>query len=576
MVLLQRIKHIAIATAVLIIVLWISSIQYDRIDVTGDKRYTLNPSTVTFLEELQDTIRFSVYLHGELPLAFAKMKREVNDMLNEYKRIGGAHVQILFIDPASLSKGKNSIQNTYKRLMQYGLKPYTIQEEDEQGKLVQRYILPGIIVSTSQKYVPINLLANALGNSTEEQIYNALQQLEYQCIKSMKQLTAKKRKNIAFLTDHKELDFQYVFDATMLLMEQYNVDRISTQQLFDSITKYDVVILAKPRTALSEAHKYILDQFVMHGGNLLIATDNVGVNIDSLQIRSHTTAYPLQLNSSDLFFNFGFRINNTIVLDNQCATIPFNISPLGMPPRFEPAPWYYYPLLKPLRNSHHPITHAIDVVKAEFASSLDTLEGNGTIQKHILLASSAYSRTIGVPNPVGFSILDNVPDKTFFNTYYLPIAVLFEGSYNSLYKNRTAPIDTELIPKQFSPLYSSDSTKIIVISDGDIFKNEIEIRENDTIPKPMHYYKYFAVDKRIYTGNKDFFLNSVNYLCGDQELLNIRSRELKIRLLNKTRVVNERTYWQILNIAAPILILIIIAGVVLFIRKQKFGKKYVG
>ncbi|HON53610.1 MAG TPA: hypothetical protein PLS12_10415, partial [Bacteroidales bacterium] len=167
-------------------------------------------------------------------------------------------------------------------------------------------------------------------------------------------------------------------------------------------------------------------------------------------------------------------------------------------------------------------------------------------------------------------------DKTFFNTYYLPIAVLFEGSYNSLYKNRTAPIDTELIPKQFSPLYSSDSTKIIVISDGDIFKNEIEIRENDTIPKPMHYYKYFAVDKRIYTGNKDFFLNSVNYLCGDQELLNIRSRELKIRLLNKTRVVNERTYWQILNIAAPILILIIIAGVVLFIRKQKFGKKYVG
>ncbi|HON53175.1 MAG TPA: Gldg family protein, partial [Bacteroidales bacterium] len=159
-------------------------------------------------------MRFSVYLHGELPLAFAKMKREVNDMLNEYKRIGGAHVQILFIDPASLSKGKNSIQNTYKRLMQYGLKPYTIQEEDEQGKLVQRYILPGIIVSTSQKYVPINLLANALGNSTEEQIYNALQQLEYQCIKSMKQLTAKKRKNIAFLTDHKELDFQYVFDAT--------------------------------------------------------------------------------------------------------------------------------------------------------------------------------------------------------------------------------------------------------------------------------------------------------------------------------------------------------------------------
>jgi ABC-2 type transport system permease protein len=169
---------------------------------------------------------------------------------------------------------------------------------------------------------------------------------------------------------------------------------------------------------LSEAQKYILDQFVMHGGNLLIATDNVGEILIRYKFVRILQPIHYKLNSSDLFFNFGFRINNTIVLDNQCATIPFNISPLGMPPRFEPAPWYYYPLLKPLRNSHHPITHAIDVVKAEFASSLDHIRREWNHTKTILLASSAYSRTIGLPNPVGFSILDNVPDKTFFNTYY--------------------------------------------------------------------------------------------------------------------------------------------------------------
>lgn len=576
MALFKRTQHIIIAIAIVFAINWIASIQYGRLDLTEDNRYTLHASTVDFLENLQDTIRFSVYLHGDLPLSFNKMKREVNDMLNEYKRIGGAHVQILFIDPASLATGKNSIQNTYKRLMQYGLKPYTIQEEDEQGKLVQRYIIPGIIVSTSEKYVPLNLLANALGNSSEEQIYNSLQQLEYFCIKSMKQLTVKKRKNIAFITDHKELDFQQVFDATMLLMEQYNVDRITTQQLFDSITKYDVAILAKPLTAFSEAHKYIIDQFVMHGGNLIIAADNIGVNVDSLQRVSHTTAYPLQLNCSDLFFNFGIRIHNTILLDNQCASIPFNVSPLGSAPRFEPAPWYYYPLLKPLKQQPHAITHNIDVVKAEFASTLDTLEGNGTITKQVLLASSAYSRTIGVPNPVGFSILDNIPDKNFFNAYYLPVAVLLEGSYNSLYKNRPTPIEQNSIPPTFTPKFSSDSTKIIVISDGDIFKNEIEVRGNDTVPKPMHYYKYFAVDRRVYTGNKDFFLNSVNYVCGDEELLTVRSREMKIRLLNKTRVVQERKYWQIVNIGAPLILLILSAGIMMWIRKRKFGKTYVG
>lgn len=576
MAVFKRIQYIIGAIAILLIVQWIASVQYGRIDLTEDKRYTLNPSTIEFLENLQDTIRFSVYLHGDLPLSFIKMKREVQDMLNEYKRIGGAHVQILFIDPASLGKGKNSIQNTFKRLMQYGLKPYTIQEEDEQGKLVQRYILPGIIVSTAEKFVPLNLLANALGNSPEEQIYNSLQQLEYLSLKSMKQLTAQKRKNIAFITDHNELDFQQVFDATMLLMEQYNVDRVTTQQLLDSITKYDVAIVAKPLRGFSEAHKYIIDQFVMHGGNLVIAADNIGVNVDSLQRVSHTTAYPLQLNCSDLFFNFGFRIQNNILLDNQCATIPFNVSPLGTAPRFEPAPWYYYPLLKPLKNSSHAITHKIDVVKSEFASTLDTLEGNGTITKQVLLASSAYSRTIGLPNPVGFSILDNVPDKNFFNAYYLPVALLLEGSYNSLYKNRPTPIDKTLIPKSFTPKYSSDSSKIIVISDGDIFKNEIEVRGNDTVPKPMHYYKYFAVDRRVYTGNKDFFLNSINYVCGDEELLQVRSRELKIRLLNKTRAVNERLYWQLFNNAIPILLLVISAGIIVWIRKQKLGKKYVG
>ena len=568
-------KKILISLIVLILINWISGIQYARFDLTEEKRYTLTPATEKFISEMQDTIRFSVYLDGELPISFTKMKRDVSDLLNEFKRIGGAHIQIMFIDPASLGEGEKSLQNTYKRLMQYGLKPYTIQEEDETGKMEQQYIIPGIVISTSQRYVPVNLLSTAIGSTTEEQIYSALQQMEYQCMKSMKQLTAKTHTNIAFLIDQKELDFPYVYDATLSLMEGYNVDRISTKNLLDSMAKYKVLIIAKPQTPFTERDKYIIDQFVMHGGNILYAGESMSVDPDSLKIQSNIMAYGLDLNNIDLLFNWGVRINYDVILDLNCASIPINLNDPGMQPRFEPAPWYYYSLTRPTKQGHL-ITKNIDVVKTEFASTLDTVEGNGSIKKSILLTSSAFAQSLALPVPVGFGILNIAPSEDNFRKAYIPTSVLLEGQINSLYANRQSIIPFNELPKNFTQLKSSKASKIIVVSDGDVFKNEIEVNGTDTLPKPMQFYKYFAIDKREYTGNKTFFLNAVNYLCDDEELLTIRSRELKIRLLNKVRIVEEKQYWQFFNIVIPIIILGVGGAVVLFIRKRKYSKKYVG
>lgn len=563
-----------IAIVACVAILALSGIKHIRFDLTEEGRYTLSEETISTLENLNDTIRVTIYLTGDLPMSFVKMEREVSDLLNEFQQIAGKQKFLIkFIDPQTIGDPK-SYKHTLQRLRDsYGLAPYTIQEEDETGKMTQRFIVPGMIVSTSQSFVTVNLLSNALGNSPEEQINEALKNLEYQCVKAISQLTAQKRKNIAFLTGHGEIPLLYCYNATISLLDLYNVDRVTTEQLLDSIQKYDVLIVAEPTKAFSEQDKFILDQYIMNNGNVLFLTDDISVNIDSLKTSSYTFALPKDLNLSDLLFNLGIRINPTILLDNQCAKIPMNVAAYGEQARFAPVPWFYYPLFKPAKESHL-ITKNIDVVKAEFASTIDTLEGNGTMTKTVLLTSSAYARVVNAPNTVGFQILQNEPNKDFFNKYYVPTAVLIEGQCNSLYQTRKSPL--EKTPESFVRKNQSDESRIIVVSDGDVIRNEIDVTNGDTVPKPLYFYKYFSFDKRAYTGNLDFFVNAVSYLCGDSNLLAIRSREITIRLLNKNRTIEEKTYWQLFNIVLPILLISLIGVIIFFVRKYKYSKKYVG
>lgn len=571
----KTLKNIAIAVVALVLVLWISSLKHFRFDLTEEGRFTLTNSTKEILENLDDTIRVSVYLTGDLPLSFVKMEREVSDLLTEFQEIAGKDKFLFkFIDPQAIGDAKNFKHTISCLNKDYGLAPYTIQEEDETGKMTQRYVIPGMIISTPQSFVTVNLLLNAMGNTPEEQINEALQNLEYQCIKSIRQLTAKERKNIAFLTGNGEHPLVYTYNATVSLLDLYNVDRITPTQLLDSITKYDVIIVDEPTKAFTEEEKFIIDQYLMNNGNMMFLSDNITVSMDSLKTSSFTYAMPKELNISDLLFNIGVRINQTMVLDNQCAKIPMNTSNFGEQPRFAPVPWYYFPLFKPQK---HLITKGIDVVKAEFASSLDTVEGNGNLTKTILLTSSAYSRVIQTPNMVGFEVLNNEPNKDFFNKYYIPTAILIEGDCKSLFQSRKSPIcEDTLRTKKFVQKDSSKQNRIIVVSDGDIIRNEIEVTNGDTIPKPLYVYKYFSFDKRAYVGNLDFFINAVSYLCGDDDLLSIRSKEITIRLLNKNRIVEEKTIWQTINVLIPILLIIIIGVLIYVIRNHKYSKKYVG
>ena len=574
---LSIVKNVAIAVGVLMLILFLSSLVHKRFDVTEEKRFTLTEATQDCLENLTDTIRVTCYLTGDLPLSFVKMEREVSDMLQEFQqKAGKSNFMVKFIDPQSIGDKKN-FKHTISRLNKdYGLAPYTIQEEDENGKITQRFIIPGLIVSTSQKFVTVNMLSNTMGNSPEEQINEALQNFEYQCIKAIKQLTATERKNIAFLTGQDEIPLLYSYNATVALLDLYNVDRVSTQQLLDSIQKYDALIIAEPTKPFTEQDKAVIDQYLMFNGNVFFLSDNITVSMDSLKKSAVTYAFPKDLNISDLLFNWGVRINNTILLDNQCAKIPMNTAAFGEQPRFTPVPWYYFPLFRP--HDSHLITKNIDVVKSEFASSIDTIEGNCNLQKTVLMTSSAYARVLATPNMVGFNVLQNTPNKEFFNKYFVPTAVLMEGQCKSLYQSRKSPLvgSTLEIPDSFVRKEESEQNRIIVVSDGDIIRNEIEVTNGDTVPKPLYFYKYFSFDKRMYTGNLDFFVNAVSYLCGDSDLLSIRAREIKIRLLNKSKLVEEKLLWQLLNVVGPIVIVSLIGIILFYIRKRKYSKHYVG
>ena len=562
-------KQILIACVITFCVNWIGGNIYSRFDLTEDSRYTLSDATKEYVKKLDDTIRFSVYLHGDLPVSFAKMERELSDFLSEIKRIGKDRIQIRFIDPSNIGSDVKAKREAFTRLTQYGLKPYTIQEQDESGTYVQRHIIPGIIMSTQERFVPVNLFANGVTTTTEEQIYEALGQLEYFCVKGILQLTTERKKNIAFLTDHGELPFIRVKDATLSLMELYNIDRITTFELLESYNKTDLVFLAKPHKPFSDAHKFIIDQYVMRNGVLVAFLDGVDVNTDTLQYVSDITAVPNDLHISDFLFHMGVRINPTILLDNQCAKIPLNMAPPGMPPNYQPVSWYYFPILSGTQN--HLISQNLPPVKAEFANSLDTVEGVGQLEKKILLRSSAYARVLQAPVQVGFSILERIRGD-YFNTYYVPVAALVEGKLESFYRYRTPPLSGEQLPEGFKVLSEADSVKMVFVADGDIIKNDIVVRGSDTIAQPLHYYKYFAVDKNVYTGNKEFLLNTVNYVCGDTELIPLRSREVKVRMLNRARILKEKTMWQMFTILLPICLLCILGVGVLLVRKKKYTK----
>ncbi len=549
----------ALALAVVIIVLlnFVGSFVFHRFDLTAEKRYTLSDATKKLLLEINDVVYVKVYLDGDFPAGFKRLRDETREMLDEFRAYSNDNIEYEFINP-SVSDNKKQQNEVYKQLYEKGLEPTNLEVKEESGTS-QQIIWPAALVTYKGRELPWQLLKTQMGQSAEGQLNNSIQALEYEFASVIRNLSTVIRPQIGFIEGHGELDTLATYDIAAALSEFYIVKRVEIKQQLKALEGYKAIIIAKPDTAFSEQDQFIIDQYIMKGGKVLWVVDPINMPVDSLSRIGRVMAIPFTLGIDKMLYKYGVRVNENMVIDMQCSAIPINKALKGQQPRFELMPWIFSPLLNPTLD--HPIVKNLDIIKTDFASTIDTIEQKG-VKKTILLQSSKYSKTMVQPVRVDLNYLRFQLDEKQFNNPYQNVAVLLEGEFQSVFKNRIPPE----IANDSAIGFKADGVKtaMIVISDGDVIRNDVQYQTRK--PYPLGFDKY---TQRTY-GNRNFILNCINYLCDDSGLISVRARELTLRLLDKKKVKNEGTKWKVINTAVPLLLVIVYGMIYYYIRKRKY------
>jgi len=532
-----------------------------RIDLTEDKRYTLSAPTQRILEKVKNDIYIQVYLDGEMPIPLKRLKRSVRELLEEFRIASDRYIDYEFINPAD-TKNEQQRNAQYTALYNKGLIPVDLRARDEEGGSSQKYIFPGMIINYNNIEVPVNFLNNNRSASYEEKILHSIEGLEYEMIRTIATITSDTIYKVAFLEGQAEWPEVEVADITLNLAKFFTVDRGAIGGKPGILDNYAAVIVAGPSKEFSETDKLVLDQYIMNGGKVLWLIDEVAVNSDSL-INGETVGLYHPLNIQDQLFRYGARINPEIIQDIECAMIRISVM-TGEQKQIVPAPWLYYPLLVP--NQKHPLTRNLNRVKGEFVSTVDTVGLDTAIRKTILLSTSSFSRTLSPPMVISLKEVEQSPERDKFIKSGLPAAVLLEGVFSSAFKNRMIANLTG--DPGFRLKTSSSKTKMIIIGDGNIIRNEVSRSGMNEMPLHLGQDKYTGE----MFGNRDFLINCMNYLVDDNGLMELRSREMKLRLLDKTRIREYKTRLQLINIVLPVII-VILAGVIYgFVRKKAYSK----
>ncbi len=548
---------------VVILINMISSVWFFRWDLTAERRFSLANVTKTFLSGLEAPVFGRVYLEGDLNPGFQRLRRSTQEMLDELKVYAGEDLEYKMINPVGDSEES---RRAMERLKEAGLNPVPVFEASEDGTRKRTLVYPYLIFRYHDQEVVVNLLENLPGVAGAENLNASVEGLEYKLTDAIRRLTGGEKPRIAFWEGQGELDELDVMDATDALSQYYQVERGNPGNNLEALLPYKALIVARPAVAFNEEEKFLLDQYLMQGGRILWLLDAINVSMDSLRHSSQAVGLPYQLNLEDQLFRYGFRINPVLVEDLQSGVIPVNVSPPGESARFVSMPWYFNPLLN--TNKGHPVTRYLNVVKGEFVSTIDTVGQNPQVVRTPLLQTSRYARVLETPVLVSMAGMNQPPDKEAFRQSYLPVAYAAEGVFPSVFQNRSQPPGVVGL-KGGEMMARSVPTRMIVVADGDIIRNEVR-RKQSGDPKILPL-GFDEVTNQNY-GNKQFVLNALNFLTDDEGWMALRSRSYTLRLLNTEKLSGETAFWRILNVGGPLL-LVILAGVLIpFIRRRRFGR----
>ena len=533
----------------------LASFVYTRFDLTEDKRYTLSEPAVTVAKKFESPVIIDVLLDGNIPAEFSKLKSETVQLIESFAS-KNKNIKYNLVDPLA---DEELAEQTIAELQGLGLQPANVTVE-ENGKVSNELVFPWAMVNYKDQTVKVPLLKNKLGATAEDRINNSVQQLEYAFADAFTKLNIGEKKSVAIIKGNGELDDMYIADYLTTIRDYYNIAAITLdsvasdpQSVLNQLKEFDLAVIAKPTQAFSDQEKYVLDQYMVNGGKSIWMIDQVSMEMDSIYAGGgEAIAVPRDLNLKDLFFRYGVRINPVLVNDLYFTQIVLATGE-GNDSQYNPLPWFYYPMV--FSQNNHPINTNIEAVRFQFTSPMDILEND--YKKTVLLQSSPLSKTDGIPKIVSLEMINQQPNRENYTNGNLPLAVLIEGNFTSMYKNRVKPLKLQ------NTLEEGPENKMIVISDGDIVKNQLR----NGRPLELGYDKW----TNSFYGNKEFLVNSTNYLLDNTGLINIRNKKVTIPLLDVKKIAEQKTKWQLVNIGLPVILTILFGLFFGYYRKRKFA-----
>ena len=558
----QHLKKLGMLTIGLVVLTYLSGSWFFRIDLTAEKRFSLSPISKQLIGQLDAPVKIDIFLEGELPPGFRKLQQAIVEKIQDINAYSNFRVNYELIDPYEIVDTKKEQDQLFERLVSLGLNPTDLRLQRDEGT-VTKLIFPGAVIKYKDYDIGINLLKNNPSISAESNLNQSVETLEYEIMRAFNQLLDHQKPEVAFLGGQGELGDAETKDIRRTLSENFKVTDVVASEIIRGDSLPDALIIADPVQAFREEDKFYIDQYLMRGGNLLWLIDPVQVSLDSLSRGETTIAFPRNLNLNDQLFRYGVRINSNLLQDVECVMIPVNTSPVGSAPKYTPAPWCYSPLLSPSQS--HELSRNLNRIKSEFVSSIDTVGKDPLIEKSVILHSSDYSRSIQTPMEVSLQSINNPPARSLFSQKQLMVGVLLEGQFPSVFQNRMLG---DFNTKNIGVFSQSKPAKMIVLADGSLIANQVSRRNGQLQVLPLGYDRY----SQQTFGNKEFLVNAVSYLCDEAGIMSLRSQAFKIRVLDKVKIREQRLFWQLLNVVAPLVLIFLLGLIFNLIRNRKYGR----